>query len=129
METVHSLLAHYHAAAANGSLDEAEARVPGDRRSRGIALSGQLFLDQRQSPRMVLHPIKSELNGKDLSTFKDPNGKLLFKEMVKAVEERGEGQVDYEWPKAGSDKPEPKVSYVKGIRALGLDHRFRHLCR
>lgn len=119
VETVHSLLAHYHAAAANGSLDEAEAKSQAIAAVAALRYQGNYFWINDNHPRMVLHPIKSELNGKDLSTFKDPNGKLLFKEMVKAVEERGEGQVDYEWPKAGSDKPEPKVSYVKGFAPWG----------
>ena len=46
-------------------------------------------------PRMVWHPIKPELNGKDLSTLKDPNGKLLVKEMRDAVANQGSGFVDY----------------------------------
>ena len=34
-------------------------------------------------PRMVMHPYKPELNGKDLTESKDPAGKPLFMEMVK----------------------------------------------
>jgi methyl-accepting chemotaxis protein len=64
-------------------------------------------------PKMVMHPIKPDLNGKDLSDFKDPNGKHLFNEFVKVCREKGEGFVDYMWPKPGHDKPVPKLSYVK----------------
>jgi len=64
-------------------------------------------------PKMVMHPIKPSLNGKDLSDFKDPNGKHLFNEFVKVCREEGEGFVDYMWPKPGYDKPVPKLSYVK----------------
>jgi len=64
-------------------------------------------------PKMVMHPIKPSLNGKDLSVFKDPNGKHLFNEFVKVCREKGEGFVDYMWPKPGYDKPVPKLSYVK----------------
>ncbi|MDH3722996.1 MAG: cache domain-containing protein, partial [Desulfobacteraceae bacterium] len=46
-------------------------------------------------PKMVMHPIKPSLNGKDLSDFKDPNGKHLFNEFVKVCREKGEGFVDY----------------------------------
>ena len=31
-------------------------------------------------PRMVMHPIKPEMNGQDLPDYKDPNGKKLFVE-------------------------------------------------
>ena len=64
-------------------------------------------------PTMVMHPYKPQLNGKDLSDSKDPNGKKLFVEMVKVCNANGEGFVDYHWPKYGADKPQPKVSYVK----------------
>ena len=64
-------------------------------------------------PNMVMHPFKPELNGKDLSENKDPNGKFLFKEFVKVCQANGSGFVEYLWPKPGMDKPQPKLSYVK----------------
>jgi len=64
-------------------------------------------------PRMVMHPYKPELNGKDLSENKDPNGKHLFVEFVRVCKENGEGFVDYMWPKPGMDEPQPKLSFVK----------------
>ena len=66
-------------------------------------------------PRMVMHPIKPEMNGSDLSTYKDPNGKKLFVDFVEAVKKDGAGYVPYEWPKPGFDKPQPKLSYVVGF--------------
>src|SRR6266702_3860286 len=66
-------------------------------------------------PRMVMHPIKPEMNGSDLSTYKDPNGKKLFVDFVEAVRKDGAGFVPYEWPKPGFDKPQPKLSYVVGF--------------
>ncbi|MDY6791217.1 MAG: methyl-accepting chemotaxis protein [Thermodesulfobacteriota bacterium] len=64
-------------------------------------------------PKMVMHPYKPQLNGKDLSESKDPNGKRLFVEFVKVCREQGEGFVDYYWPKYGADQPQPKLSFVK----------------
>src|SRR5690349_16693304 len=66
-------------------------------------------------PRMLMHPTKPELNGKDLSAMKDPNGKFLFVDFVDAVRKNGAGFVAYEWPKPGFDKPQPKLSYVAGF--------------
>ena len=63
-------------------------------------------------PRMIMHPIKPALDGQDLSGFKDPNGKYLFNDFVKVCREKGEGFVEYMWPKPGYDKPVPKLSYV-----------------
>ncbi len=67
-------------------------------------------------PRMVMHPIKPSLDGKDLSGFKDPRGKKLFVEFVRVCRQAGEGTVDYLWPKPGHDKPVHKLSYVKLFR-------------
>ena len=65
------------------------------------------------SAKMLLHPIKPELNGKDLSGFKDPQGKEIFKEFVNVCKDNGAGFVYYHWPKPGLDKPVPKISYVQ----------------
>lgn len=70
-------------------------------------------------PRMVMHPIKPELDGKDLSGSKDPNGKKLFVEFVNVCREKGEGFVDYMWPLPGHDEPVPKLSYVKLFEPWG----------
>jgi methyl-accepting chemotaxis protein len=64
-------------------------------------------------PKMVMHPIKPALNGKDLSAFKDPSGKKLFVDMVNVCRQAGQGTVDYLWPKPGHDQPVAKLSYVK----------------
>ncbi|CAN5129010.1 methyl-accepting chemotaxis protein [soil metagenome] len=71
------------------------------------------------TPRMVMHPIKPELNGADLSANKDPNGKLLFVEFADAVKKHKAGYVDYLWPKPGKDTPQPKLSYVVGFEPWG----------
>jgi len=70
-------------------------------------------------PRMLMHPVKPEMNGTDISTFKDPNGKAIFTEFVEVVKKDGAGFVAYEWPKPGFEKPQPKLSYVTGFAPWG----------
>ncbi|MGJ5176727.1 cache domain-containing protein [Bradyrhizobium oligotrophicum] len=70
-------------------------------------------------PKMVMHPIKPELNGQNLADNKDPTGKRLFMEMVDVVRRQGAGVVDYMWPKPGKDAPQPKMSYVAGFEPWG----------
>ena len=65
------------------------------------------------APKMIMHPIKPEMDGKDLSGNKDPDGKLIFVEMAKTAKSNGAGYVDYMWPKPNSTKPVPKLSYVR----------------
>jgi Methyl-accepting chemotaxis protein len=72
-------------------------------------------------PRMVIHPTKPEMNGKDLSDFKDKNGIALFVEAVKTVRGHGSGYISYAWPKPGMDPNQavPKLSFVKGFEPWG----------
>ncbi len=65
------------------------------------------------TPVMVMHPFKPELDGRNVSTFKDPNGKTLFLDFIEVCKAKGEGIVDYMWPKPGKEEPVPKLSYVK----------------
>src|ERR1039457_3816448 len=71
------------------------------------------------TPKIIMHPVKTELDGQDVSGFKDPNGKYLFKEFVKVCNEKGSGFVDYMWPKPGEAAPVPKISYVKLYKPWG----------
>jgi methyl-accepting chemotaxis protein len=68
---------------------------------------------------MIMHPLKPELNGQDLSDTKDPTGKRLFVEFAETVKRQGSGVVDYQWPKPGKDAPQPKLSYVTGFEPWG----------
>ena len=93
-----------------------------DAQKRAMARIGTLrygnndyFWINDMHPKMVMHPIRPEMNGNDLSTYKDPNGNLLFVDFVNTVKKSGSGFVPYEWPKPGFDKPQPKLSYVVGF--------------
>lgn len=66
-----------------------------------------------------MHPIKPALEGKDLTGNLDKNGKAILAEFARVVKAAGAGYVDYMWSKAGSDKPAPKLSYVKGFTPWG----------
>jgi C4-dicarboxylate-specific signal transduction histidine kinase len=71
------------------------------------------------TPRIIMHPIITTLDGQDVSTYKDPNGKFLFNEMVKVSKEKGEGFVQYHWLKPEDGIVKDKISFVKSIDKLG----------
>jgi methyl-accepting chemotaxis protein len=81
--------------------------------------NGDYFWINDLTPRMVMHPIKPELNGQDMSDNKDPTGKRLFVEFVDTVKRQSAGVVEYYWPKPGNDAPQPKLSYVAGFEPWG----------
>lgn len=71
-------------------------------------------------PRMVIHPYRADLNGADLSDYRDPNGKRVFVEFVHTVQEHGSGYVDYMWQdRDNQEHIVPKISYVKGFEPWG----------
>ena len=71
-------------------------------------------------PNMVMHPYRSDLQGKSLEQFSDSHGKKLFLDFVQVVKEHGEGYVDYMWQwQDDSQHIVPKLSYVKGFEPWG----------
>ncbi len=80
--------------------------------------SGYLWINDMH-PTMIMHPMKPEMNGADLTENKDPTGKHLFVEFVKKVQAEGKGFVDYYWPKPGADEPVLKYSHVAGFEPWG----------
>ncbi|WP_428503407.1 methyl-accepting chemotaxis protein [Roseateles sp.] len=102
--------------AKSGAMSEAEAKTAAAAEIGKIRYSGSEYIwINDMGPRMVMHPIKPELNGKELSDTKDPKGKYLFVEMVQVVKASGNGYVDYMWPKPGAADPVAKRSYVQAF--------------
>jgi methyl-accepting chemotaxis protein len=120
VETAHGLAVHFHALSAQGKITEEQAKglVLDAMRSLRYSKSEYFWINDMH-PKMVMHPIKPELEGKDLSENKDPTGKFLFVEFVNTVKKSGAGFVNYMWPKPGAEKPVQKVSYVKGFAPWG----------
>ncbi len=120
VEAASSVLAGLYEQEKAGALTREEAQKRAIATLQSMRYDGkEYFWIQDMQPRMIMHPIKPELNGQDLNGSHDPNGKFLFREMVKVVQENGAGLVPYQWPKPGEDKPVDKISYVKGFAPWG----------
>lgn len=115
-----SVLVSYQKQVDAGSLTKDDARKQAAERIAAIRYNEKDYIWINDlTPRMVMHPIKPELNGKELSETKDPNGKLLFVEMARICKDKGKGFVEYAWEKPGSSKPAPKISYVELYQPWG----------
>ena len=120
LEQVTSLLASYQKGVLNGSLTPEEARRRGAERITDLRYDGgNYFWVQDTAGRMIVHPLKPELNGKDLSREKDINGVTFLAEMGKVARDRGKGSLRYLWPKPGNDRPVKKLSCVELFRPWG----------
>ncbi len=114
VEVAYSILENYGRQADAGGMSQTDAQQQAMAEIKKIRYDGKnYFWINDLAPVMIMHPFKSELDGQDLSGFKDPNGKHLFVEMARVCRAKGEGFVDYYWPKPGFDKPVPKISFVK----------------
>jgi methyl-accepting chemotaxis protein len=120
VETAHALITHFHDQVTKGKMTEALGKQSALDAIRALRYNGsEYFWINDMQPRMVMHPIKPELDGTDLTDNKDPTGKHLFVEFVNTVNAHGAGFVPYMWPKPGSESPVPKISYVKGFTPWG----------
>ncbi|CAM3110373.1 methyl-accepting chemotaxis protein [Vibrio diazotrophicus] len=120
VENTHSLLNHFYQLQTQGTLSEQQAQ---DQARQAVAQlrygEEDYFWMNDLTPTMIMHPFKPQLDGKNLSAVKDPQGKALFVEMANIAREQGEGTVYYMWPKPGSDTDVEKVSYVKLFEPWG----------
>lgn len=116
VEAAHGIVTYFEQQARQGQLSTAIAQQQALAAVRGLRYSGnEYFWMQDTTGKMLMHPIQAKLDGTNMSNFKDPDGKLFFQEMVDVVKANGAGFVSYQWPKPGSETPQPKLSYVKGV--------------
>ncbi|MFO1326696.1 MAG: methyl-accepting chemotaxis protein [Rubrivivax sp.] len=120
VEAAHGVLAWAQAEEAAGRLTRVQAQALARSIVAKLRYDGsEYFWINDMQPRMVMHPIKPELDGRDVGGLKDPNGLALFRAFVDTVRRDGKGFVAYQWPRPGSEHPVDKVSYVQGFEPWG----------
>ena len=95
VEYAHSQLAFYDEQAKAGkmSLEQAQTLAKDSLRKARYDEKEYFWINDYH-PRTIMHPIKPELDGKDQTDNRDPNGKQLYVEFVKVVKAEGAGYVD-----------------------------------
>lgn len=118
VETAASIVERFHAAAKAGQMSEDQAKAGAQAAIKAIRYNGAEYVwINDYDLRMVMHPIKPELDGSNLAGNTDPKGKYLFRDMLDVVRRDGAGIVDYMWSRPGGTEAVDKVSYVKGFDA------------
>ncbi len=110
---------HARAEAGEITMEEAQTAaltVVGDIRYREI----EYFFVHDLEGVMIMHAVRPDLDGQNLWELQDPNGTFLFQELIAAARspERS-GFVEYYWPRAGSEEPIHKISYVAQFEPWG----------
>ena len=120
VQAVSGVLGYYHGLETAGTLSKTTAQ------QQALTVISQLRYDHDDyfwindlRPFMVMHPTNPKLDGKDLSSIKDPDGVALFSEMAAVAKTKGQGVVDYRWPKPGAQEPVQKTSYVQLFEPWG----------
>jgi len=114
VESATSIVQHFHALQLSGELTEQQAQENATSLLAKFRYGNNnyVWINDLQ-PMMIMHPFKPQLNGKPVGQVKDPDGTLLFIDMVNIVKAQGQGFVPYKWPKPGADEPVDKISFVK----------------
>ncbi|HEX5802355.1 MAG TPA: methyl-accepting chemotaxis protein [Azospira sp.] len=111
-----------HAQFKAGQLSEEQAKESAKQiiaRMRHGEDHSDYFWIQDAAARIVMHPIKPELNGKDMKDFKDPGGQAIFVEFARLASGKDGGELNYMWPKPGHTDPKPKIAHVRGFAEWG----------
>jgi len=121
VDTALSVVASYGKLAADGvmSQDEAKSKAMAQVSSMRYLGKEYFFIMDRQGV-MLMHPFNAGLVGKNTVSIPDKQGKMFFAEMVEKAKNPEGGFVSYMFPRAGSDVPIPKISYVKTYEPWGL---------
>jgi methyl-accepting chemotaxis protein len=72
-----------------------------------------IWVHTLKETRMLMHPLKYKMEGRELADLKDERGKAFFGAMNDLARTEGQGWVGYHWPVPGSKEIVYKVSFVK----------------
>jgi methyl-accepting chemotaxis protein len=120
VEAAYGVIENYYNLFKEGKISEKDAQASAMFAIKNLRYDEKdYFWINDMQPKMIMHPFKPELDGQDLSGFKDPAGKALFVSMVDVVRNSKAGYVNYMWPKPNYRDPVEKISYVKGFEPWG----------
>jgi methyl-accepting chemotaxis protein len=113
--TAKKITARYHELEKSGSLTQEEAQKQALEAISAMRFeNGENYIFVFNNNSVTISHAKAGLIGKDLSGLKDANGVQIIPELVKLAKSGG-GNLQYLWPRAGSDVPIEKWGYAAGF--------------
>ena len=119
-ESAKAIAAHFQAAEQSGALSHEEAQRLALQSIRGMryGADGYVFIVSFDK-RIVMHPIRPEVEGTDTDLYADAEGNHYYTLVADVARTRETGQVDYLFPRPGSEQPVPKLSHVEAFKPWG----------
>jgi methyl-accepting chemotaxis protein len=113
--TAKNVATRYHELEKSGSLTQEEAQKHALEAISAMRFeNGENYIFVFNNNSVTVSHAKASLIGKDLSGLKDANGVQIIPELVKLAKSGG-GNLQYLWPRAGSDVPIEKWGYATGF--------------
>jgi len=118
VQSAYSLMDHYYKQVPELGEETAKAQALAAIASLRYGKNGYFWVND-MNHKLVMHPIKKKIIGKDMTNSKDASGKHHWQAMVQVVKNQGEGFVEYTYKGPQFDKPKDKASFVKGFKPWG----------
>ncbi|MCV6609509.1 MAG: methyl-accepting chemotaxis protein [Amphritea sp.] len=117
VDTAYSVIQYEAGLSINGQISDEQAKNNAIKQLEALKYrNGEYFFAVDDQAVMVAHGGKPEIKGTSYASTVTNDGVAIFKEMAElASQSNGSGFFSYNWPKAGSDQPEPKESYLRSF--------------
>ncbi|HEL4246337.1 TPA: cache domain-containing protein [Stenotrophomonas maltophilia] len=113
VELSYGILQHYHRLAGTGELSEEAAKSAALQALEVMRAENDTYYFNIYDTgyRLLMHPFRKDLVGKDMKDFRTDDGVRIYYDQVEAAKAGG-GFVNYRWAKPGSKGDVEKVAYA-----------------
>lgn len=116
VENASNLVNYYYEKAQKGDLSEEQAQHYALESIKHISPHNESYYWVINTKAyIIMHPVKPDLENRDMTDYVGPDGQKLFLEMVRIATSNGDGYIEYMWtrPEKNNDRLYPKISYMK----------------
>jgi methyl-accepting chemotaxis protein len=106
-----SIAKEYGLLADEGRLPVEEAKKQALTRIKAMRYGTNGYLLVFDNKHVLMHPINAKLLGASVSAVQDAQGRSVYLDAIKSVQDSGRGFTEFVWPKPGSATPEPKLAF------------------
>ena len=117
VQSAASIVAAQQVRAAKGEIGEDEAKTLAKDALRMMRYGkNDYFFVNDEQDNQIMHPLRPDLEGKNLSGLKDPDGVFFIRDMGEIARRDGGGFVSFHWARTQDGPPIPKMSYVLDVK-------------